>query len=70
MQFYRRISSSVTSIERINVDSSNFIAILRDRRGGVLKPLTLKVLRERVQDTPELVDQDDIGGCGCFVDED
>lgn len=43
------------------------VAILRDRRGGTTKPLTLRALRERVQGGGE-VDRDDIGGCGCFVD--
>lgn len=45
------------------------VAILRDRRGGVSKPLPLTVLRQRIQGEPESVDADDIGGCGCFVDE-
>jgi hypothetical protein len=43
------------------------VAILRDRRGGTTKPLTLKTLRERAQAGGE-VDRDDIGGCGCFVE--
>jgi hypothetical protein len=45
------------------------VAILRDRRGGVSKPLPLSVFRRRLDGEPELVDADDIGGCGCFVDE-
>ena len=44
------------------------VSILKDRRGGTTKPLPLSVLRQRVQDTPELVDTEDIGGCGCFVE--
>lgn len=44
------------------------VAILRDRRGGTTKPLTLKALRERAQGGGE-VDRDDIGGCGCFTGE-
>lgn len=44
------------------------VAILRDRRGGTLKPLPLSVFRRRVSGEPELVDADEIGGCGCFVD--
>lgn len=43
------------------------VAILRDRRGGVTKPLTLKALRERAQAGGQ-IDRDDIGGCGCFTD--
>lgn len=45
------------------------VAILRDRRGGKSVPLPLYVFRERAQAEPELIDADDIGGCGCFVDE-
>lgn len=46
------------------------VAILRDRTGGTVKPLPLSVLRQRLESTPELVDVDEIGGCGCFVDDD
>jgi hypothetical protein len=44
-------------------------AVLRDRRGGITKPLPLTVLRHRVtgQDDTE-IDRDDWGGCGCFTD--
>ena len=45
------------------------VAILRDRRGGSVKPLPLSVLRRRIDGQPELVDADDIGGCGCFTEE-
>lgn len=44
------------------------VAILRSRKGGVSKPLPLTVLRSQIEERPELVDADDIGGCGCFVD--
>jgi len=44
------------------------VAILRDRANGASKPLTLRALRERVQGGGK-VDMFDIGGCGCFVDE-
>lgn len=42
------------------------VAILRDRRGGDTKPLTLRALRERIESDRQ-VDLFDIGGCGCFV---
>lgn len=46
------------------------VAILRDRRGGKSTPLTLSRFRERNEDNQlTLLDVDDIGGCGCFVDE-
>lgn len=43
------------------------VAILRDRRGGTTKPLTLVQLRRRVTEGGE-VDRFEIGGCGCFSD--
>lgn len=41
------------------------VSILRDRRGGTTKPLTLRDLRERLAVQPELFDADDWGSCGC-----
>jgi hypothetical protein len=43
------------------------ISILRDRRGGESKPLTLKAFRERIQSGGEH-DRHDWGGCGCGVE--
>jgi hypothetical protein len=43
------------------------VAVLRDRRGGTTKPLTLEALRKRIE-AEEAVDMDDIGGCGCFTE--
>lgn len=45
------------------------VAILRDRRGGDTKPLTLAVLRKRIEETPYQIDMFDVGGCGCFIDD-
>lgn len=43
------------------------VSILKDRRGGTVKPLTLAALRERVQkENCEGVDEQEWGGCGCF----
>lgn len=42
------------------------VAILRDRTGGTLTPLTLRAFRERHEDEPAQTDMFDIGGCGCF----
>lgn len=45
------------------------ISILRDRSGGKTKPLTLKSFRERLErEACAIEDEDDWGGCGCFVD--
>lgn len=42
------------------------VAILRDRKGGVTKPLPLSELRGRIEKKQH--DALDIGGCGCFSD--
>jgi hypothetical protein len=42
------------------------VSILRDRRGGALRPLTLSEFRARIAESAP-VDETDIGGCGCFV---
>jgi hypothetical protein len=42
------------------------VAILRDRRGGETKPLTLRAFRERIEQGAA-VDETDIGGCACFA---
>lgn len=53
------------------------IAILRDRRGGTTKPMTMKTFRERIQGVPKddpscdlPYDPLDVGGCGCMTPED
>lgn len=43
------------------------VAILRDRRGGVTKPMTLRAFRERIQGGGSH-DRHDWGGCGCAID--
>ncbi len=44
------------------------VAMLRDRRGGETKPLTLRALRERVEaGKRDQCDLWDVGGCGCFT---
>lgn len=59
------------------------VSILRDRRGGVTKPLPLAELRRRIErrkreqpdlfsvldaEPDEVIDTQDFGGCGCFTD--
>jgi hypothetical protein len=54
---------------RIKFDKD--VSILKNRIGGKTKPLTLKELRERVENKNfEQLDLFDEGGCGCFVDVD
>lgn len=43
------------------------VAILRDRRNGKTRPMTLLELRKRVE-RGDWVDRNEWGGCGCFTD--
>jgi hypothetical protein len=45
------------------------VAMLRDRTGGVTRPMTLREFRERTEAQPGLFDGEEWGGCGCFVEE-
>ena len=45
------------------------VSILRDRRGGTTKPMSLCAFRKRVEDNPDDFDETEWGGCGCFVGE-
>jgi len=46
------------------------VAILRDRTGGPVRPLTLQEFRERLESNQTMtLDFGDYGGCGCMVDE-
>jgi hypothetical protein len=44
------------------------VAILRDRRGGTTKPMTLTQLRERYEAKDDQLDLFEFGGCGCAID--
>jgi 3'-phosphoadenosine 5'-phosphosulfate sulfotransferase (PAPS reductase)/FAD synthetase len=44
------------------------IAVMRDRRGGKSRPMTMREFRERVEEKREF-DRFDFGGCGCAVDD-
>jgi hypothetical protein len=44
------------------------VAMLRDRAGGTVTPITLREFRERQEAQPGLFDKDEWGDCGCFVD--
>lgn len=56
--------------ERVRRHLDADVAILRDRRGGQVRPLTLRELRETVSGQPALFDEDDRAGCGCFTFDD
>jgi hypothetical protein len=51
-------------------DLGKDVAILRDRRGGKTKPMSLRALRLRVEagDWGKTGEQHEWGGCGCAVD--
>jgi hypothetical protein len=44
------------------------VSILKETVNGEVKRLPLKVIRQRKEQQPELFDDLDIGGCGCFTD--
>lgn len=43
-------------------------SVLKDRRGGTTKSMTLHQLRERIEAGDTSLPKDDWGGCGCGVD--
>lgn len=45
------------------------VSILRDRRGGTSKPLSLKAFRDRLDNEPKAYDAGEWGACGCFTDD-
>jgi len=45
------------------------VAILRRQKDNVKRPLTLRELREEHSRGSDQIDMQDIGGCGCFVDD-
>lgn len=42
------------------------VSIMKDRRGGETKPLTMRAFRERHQRQPSLTDMFDLGACNCM----
>lgn len=44
------------------------VAILRDRRGGTTKPMTMRTFRLRLEDSGKF-DRHDWGGCGCALED-
>jgi 3'-phosphoadenosine 5'-phosphosulfate sulfotransferase (PAPS reductase)/FAD synthetase len=45
------------------------VAMLRDRHGGVSRPLPLADFRARLETQPDLFDGYEWGGCGCFTED-
>lgn len=46
------------------------VSILTEQVKGEKRPLTLQELRRRIESQPTIIDDDDLGGCGCFFEED
>lgn len=44
------------------------VTVLRDRRGGKSKPLSMSEFRERVEENDKSIDSNEWGGCGCAID--
>ena len=51
--------------ERFRAEINPRVTILRDRRGGKVKPMSLYEFADRLE-RGESYDKDDWGGCGCF----
>lgn len=58
--------------EEMRAELDSDVAILRERPGGVSRPLPLTVLRQRIEardeSQPPAFDPYDWGGCGCMVE--
>ena len=63
----RRYMHHALEEEQFRFENGKDVSILRDRSGGVTKPLTLLALKEKIRLKQH--DATDMGGCGCFSDE-
>ena len=54
--------------ESLLQDQLGDVSILKETVNGEVKRLPLTVIRQRKEQQPELFDDLDIGGCGCFTD--
>jgi 3'-phosphoadenosine 5'-phosphosulfate sulfotransferase (PAPS reductase)/FAD synthetase len=45
------------------------VAMMKKTKNGITKPYTLRQLREDYQKEPKQIDMFDVGGCGCFVQD-
>ena len=51
-----------------DIGESRPMGLLRDRRNGQDKPMTLRQLREREQAGDTELERDELGGCGCALE--
>ncbi|WP_431897354.1 AAA family ATPase [Nonomuraea sp. bgisy101] len=61
-----RFATEAAQEQQLRAQLGKDVAILRDRTGGITKPLPLIELRQRI--ARGQVDTDDWGGCGCFTE--
>ena len=62
-----RYSYAEVKEEEVRQHLGKDVSILKDRRGGSTKPLTLCAFRHRLQADPNDYDKQEWGGCGCFA---
>lgn len=55
--------------EALREDLGKDVAMLRDRTGGEVTPMTLREFRERLERQPSMFDSEEWGGCGCFTED-
>jgi 3'-phosphoadenosine 5'-phosphosulfate sulfotransferase (PAPS reductase)/FAD synthetase len=69
---YRRRPETFAEWERNEAELQKYLkttrTILRERRNGQARPLSLSTLRQRIESQPSMFDDEEWGGCGCFVD--
>lgn len=53
--------------EQTRAELGKNVSILRDRTGGSVKPLPLRLFRSQLEANASLFDDDDWGACGCFM---
>lgn len=46
------------------------VSMMKKTKNGITTPYTLRQLREDYENEPKQIDMFDIGGCGCFVEDD
>jgi len=56
--------------EKMRMFLDKDVAILNEVVAGVKRPLPLVELRRRAESEPKQIDMFDIGGCGCFFEDD
>ena len=55
--------------KEIQIHLGKEVTILSEVKNGIKKPLPLIELRRRAEESPKLIDEMDLGGCGCFFQE-